>query len=77
MIHWYFNDFLAGMLLMAVAGALFDIARQRQYLFLSWPLAITVLLSASVFWEYVAPLYVEGSVSDPWDIVAYTLGGVF
>jgi len=33
------------------------------------------LLACGIFWEYIAPLYLARSVSDPLDILAYWLGG--
>ena len=33
------------------------------------------LLGCGLFWEYVTPLYLPRSVSDPWDILAVWLGG--
>ena len=34
------------------------------------------LLLCGLFWEYVAPLLVSGSVSDPLDLLAYLAGGL-
>lgn len=34
------------------------------------------LLLCGLFWEYVSPLLVSGSVSDPLDLVAYLAGGL-
>lgn len=33
------------------------------------------ILLCGLFWEYVAPLFVEGSVTDPLDVASYALGG--
>lgn len=38
--------------------------------------AVLFLLACGIFWEYVTPLYLERTVSDPWDIVAYIFGGI-
>ena len=37
---------------------------------------VIFMLICGIFWEYVAPLFVENSVSDPLDIVAYVSGAV-
>ena len=34
------------------------------------------LLACGLFWEYVTPLYLPRSVSDPWDVLAVWLGGM-
>ena len=33
-------------------------------------------LACGLFWEYVTPLYLPCSVSDPWDVLAVWLGGM-
>ena len=38
--------------------------------------AAAFLLCCGLFWEYVAPLLVSGSVSDPLDLLAYLVGGL-
>lgn len=38
--------------------------------------AAAFLLLCGLFWEYVAPLLVSSSVSDPLDLLAYLAGGL-
>lgn len=38
--------------------------------------AAAFLLLCGLFWEYVSPLLVSGSVSDPLDLLAYLAGGL-
>jgi len=70
----YFNDILAGCVLMAATNLLLALAGLRPMAKLWHCLALTV--SAGLFWEYVTPLYLSRSVSDPLDIAAYAAGGI-
>ena len=36
---------------------------------------LALALVCGLFWEYITPLYLPRSVSDPWDILAVLLGG--
>lgn len=38
--------------------------------------AAAFLLLCGLFWEYVSPLLISGSVSDPLDLLAYLSGGL-
>ena len=38
--------------------------------------AAAFLLLCGLFWEYVSPLLISGSVSDPLDLPAYLAGGL-
>lgn len=42
---------------------------------LSAPVGLLVVFLAGLFWEYGAPLYKPTAVADPWDLLAYTVGG--
>ena len=65
---------LAGGLMVCVLGALLAAA--------GLPAPARVLpvpafpLACGLFWEYVSPLYLPCSVSDPWDVLAVWLGGM-
>lgn len=74
LLAWHFADLLAGGLMLCVLGALLAAAGR--------PLRLRVLpvsaylLGCGWFWEYVTPLYLFRSVSDPRDILAVWLGGM-
>ena len=74
LLAWHFADFLAGGLMLCVLGALLAAAG------LSAPARVlpvsAFLLACGLFWEYVTPLYLPRSVSDPWDVLAVWLGGM-
>lgn len=69
----YFNDILCGILFPTYCNLLLI----RKYLSINklWMIEL-ILLGCGLFWEVVAPLYVNYSVGDPIDIVAYLLGGI-
>lgn len=73
-LRWYGADALAGgMMLCVLNGAL--TAVQRKPLLGVLPVS-AFLLCCGLFWEYVTPLYLSRSVSDPWDVAAVWLGGI-
>lgn len=74
LLGWYFADFLAGGLMLCILNALLAAAERPV---LTHPLPVSAfLLSCGIFWEYVTPLYLPRSVSDPRDILAVWLGGM-
>ena len=74
LLAWHFADFLAGGLMLCVLGALLA-AGGRPFRPRGLPVS-AYLLGCGWFWEYVTPLYLSRSVSDPWDILAVWLGGM-
>lgn len=38
--------------------------------------AAAFLVGCGLFWEYISPLLISGSVSDPLDLLAYLAGGL-
>lgn len=75
----YLADVLAGALILCVMNVLLTWAHGRDGRFrpIRRPLtAGAFLLGCGLFWEYVTPLYRPGSVSDPWDLLAYLAGGL-
>ena len=69
------NDLLGGLAFMAYLNALFDLVRPG--LRITGPvLNGACMLCCGLFWEYAAPLFVTGSVSDPLDLIAYVVGGL-
>ena len=68
----WFADFLAGGMMLTVLFAVLALGGRKP----PKPLpAVAFLLACGLFWEYVTPLYLPRSVSDPWDILAVLLGG--
>jgi hypothetical protein len=74
LLSWYGADFLAGGLMLCVLNALLT-AVGRPPVRRAFP-ATLFLLGCGAFWEYVTPLYLPRSVSDPRDILAVWLGGM-
>lgn len=72
----YFNDMLGGLLIVAFTNMMAS-TQMEWRLYLKSVRAIIVFSGlAGVYWEYVAPLYVEESISDPYDVLAYIAGGL-
>ena len=71
----YFNDFLGGVAFLAYTNLLLALVRPR-WMIRRLPVAVVYIFLCGLFWEYVAPLVVPDSVSDPWDVFAYCVGAV-
>ena len=71
---WYFHDILAGAMILSLANLLLSAGRLPP-LTKVLPTAAFLLL-CGLFWKYVSPLLVSGSVSDPLDLLAYLAGGL-
>lgn len=71
----YFNDVLGGIAFLAYTNIVIGLARPAVRLRRLVPIAVYLFL-CGLFWEYAAPLFVAGSVSDPWDVACYVVGGV-
>lgn len=74
LLAWHGADFLAGGLMVCLLSALLE--RSGRPPLGRWLPATAFLLGCGLFWEYVTPLYLARSVSDPRDLVAVWLGGM-
>lgn len=73
--RFYGNDILAGIFILALLNILLFFSRYppvRNLLFF-----IPFLLFCGFVWEFLAPLWKPGAVTDFWDLLAYQAGGVF
>ena len=74
LLAWYFHDLLAGAAMLLTVNTLLTMARQAPFLN---PLPVSVLiLACGFFWEFITPMYLSRSVSDPWDLLAYWCGAM-
>lgn len=77
-LHWllvcYANDLFAGLAIAAWADLLLDLGRLPPIR--SWKQTVPLLLVCGLVWEILAPLWKAGAVFDPWDFVAYQVGGL-
>lgn len=77
-LHWflvcYANDLFAGLAIVAWADLLLDLGRLPPIR--SWKQTVPLLLVCGLVWEVLAPLWKAGAVLDPWDFVAYQVGGL-
>lgn len=70
----HFNDFLGGLAFMAYTNLLISLVEPRFRIRNPF-IGVVYIFCCGLFWEYAAPLFVPDSVSDPWDVFAYCLGG--
>lgn len=73
-LRCYFNDIVGSVTFMSLANIILMLLGFRginKLLYIE-----VLLLGAGLFWEYGAPLIRSDTVSDPFDIIAYLLGGV-
>lgn len=77
-LHWflvcYANDLFAGLALVAWTDLLLNLGRLPPIR--SPKQAVPLLLVCGLVWEVLAPLWKAGAVFDPWDFVAYQVGGL-
>lgn len=72
LLSGYFADFLAGAMMVVILFSACRLANRKP----PKPLpCLALALLCGLFWEYVTPLYLPRSVSDPRDILAVLLGG--
>lgn len=73
-LRCYANDLWAGAAILAWTdlllgwGRLPGLVRLRQ--------TVPLLLGCGLVWEVLAPLWKPGAMFDPWDFLAYQLGGL-
>ena len=73
LLSGYLADFLAGGMMIVLLFAALRLAHRKPPR--PWH-CLTLALVCGLFWEYITPLYLPRSVSDPWDILAVLLGGM-
>lgn len=73
----YFNDFLGGISILAYLSLVFSYSQYDTIDFSRPICAFIVTSSCGVFWEFIFPPIFHHGTSDPLDILAYSLGGLF
>lgn len=72
-INGYFNDCLAGIILLAyVQIVLLPFFTKK----ISFTQTIVLVFFSGLYWEFIAPLYRREAVTDYRDIIAYEIGGI-
>jgi hypothetical protein len=74
-VNNYLNDVLAGILIVGFVNVLSIIGNQSRILLIRLPRIFVFTFLCGMFWEYITPLYLHDSISDPYDVMAYTFGG--
>ena len=76
LIQNHLNDVLAGVLLLCYINALSILSNQPKLIVTRLSTVALITLASGLFWEYITPLYLSKSISDPLDVLAYITGGV-
>lgn len=71
----YLNDVLAGILVVAIVNILAVLSNEGRLLLTNLGRVLVFTFLCGMFWEYVTPIYLQYSVSDPFDVMAYMVGG--
>ncbi len=69
----YYNDYLAGIILLAAVELVTLLYSSKEVSFIQ---TVVVMLLAGLYWEFIAPLYILDSVTDPRDLLVYEAGGI-
>lgn len=72
----HFNDFLAGIGIIAYLNLLFAVSKYRQFKVSSYTMAISLCFVCGMLWEYVFPLLFSHGTSDILDVLSYMIGGM-
>ncbi|OBZ10727.1 hypothetical protein A8L34_19350 [Bacillus sp. FJAT-27264] len=75
-LHNYFNDVLAGVLLISSYNIAAHLCNIPKYILVQPERIFFFTLFVGLFWEYVTPLYRNDSASDLGDVLAYICGGL-
>lgn len=74
-IHYYFNDLLAGILIIAYCNLILDQSKYK-FRFNSVLNTLPFIIVVGLFYEYVTPLYLNYSTSDIMDVLFYAIGAM-
>ena len=72
----HFNDFLAGIILIAYTNLILGFYKNKTIRVLKFRDVMGYMLIVGLFWEFVTPIYWKSSVSDWWDLVSYLCGAL-
>ena len=73
LLSGYLADFLAGGMMVILLFAALRLAHRKPPR--PWH-CLALALVCGLFWEFITPLDLPRSVSDPWDILAVLRGGI-
>ena len=69
----HFTDILAPIALFGISNAVFSLLNFRVVRLLP---TLTLCAIAGFAWEFIAPLIVPRSITDPFDLLSYMIGGL-
>ncbi|ARU62611.1 hypothetical protein CBW65_17770 [Tumebacillus avium] len=75
-LHGHFNDALAMWIFLPYINLLLSFYPYRVISITSIPACLGLALLSGLGWEYLTPLFLTRSVSDPIDVVMYLISGM-
>ncbi len=75
-LRCHFNDFLAGIAILAYINLIFSISKFSNFRIITFPNGICITFSCALLWEFILPWFFPHGVSDWLDILAYVFGGM-
>lgn len=77
LIQYHLNDLLAVPIVATLSMWLMRFALGRKNYILSCWQVCFIVLSFSISFELIFPVFIKRNTGDPWDVVMYLIGGVF
>lgn len=74
LMKYYFNDYLGGILIVAYSNFVLSLSIY-SYRITSLKACAGITLLCGLFWEYIFPMIYPRGTADPFDVIAYILGG--
>lgn len=75
LLNCHFNDFCGGICIIAYMNIVLSFDQHCPFRFKRYRDIFLACFICGLLWEYLFPLVFPRGTADPWDIVAYCLGG--
>ena len=71
----HFNDFIAGIAILAYINFILSISRYHSRKISTFPEGISITFICGLLWEYLIPIIIPHGTSDFLDVLSYMTGG--
>ena len=75
-LRCHFNDFLAGIAILAYINVLLSISKYHEKLVATYSKGFIISFLCGLIWEYFLPMFFSHGTSDFVDVISYVLGGI-